>query len=112
MITLLDARIPRRRRRSRRQRVVRLELHHRPDHHSGRREHFFEQWKLRQQVRLDPLAGLVPRPQPVAEGLDHVIGGDRHVRGAAPDHAQNRREHAANRRHLAAPARPAPDGSA
>ena len=41
-------------------------------------------------------AGLVSRPQPVAERLDDVIGGDAHVGGAAIDHAEDGANHAAH----------------
>ena len=85
-----------------RERVVRLELHHRPDDDARRREGLFEQWELRQQVGFDAFAGLVAWPQFVAERLDDVIGRNGDVRGTALDHAQHRREHASNRGDLAA----------
>ena len=78
-----DTRIASRRHRPGGERIVRLELHHRPDDDAGRREGVFEQWELRQQVGFDAFAGLVARPQSIAERLDDVIGGDGDVRGAA-----------------------------
>ena len=48
-------------------------------------------------ARLDALAGLVARPQVVAERLDDVIGGDADVRGALLDHLQHRVQHADHR---------------
>ena len=60
-------------------------------------KYLFEQLELGQEIGLDPFAGLVAWPQPIAEGLDDVIGRDGDVRGAAANHAQDRREHAAHR---------------
>ena len=98
----VDTRITRRRRRRGGERIVRLELHHRPDDDAGRREGLFEQRELRQQVRFDACAGLVAWPQPVAKRLDDVIGRNSDVRGAAADHAQHRRDDASDRGDLAA----------
>ena len=97
-----DPRVPSGRDRRGSQRIVRLELHHRPDHNARRREDVFEQRELRQQVGLDAFAGLVAWPQLVAKRFDDVIGRHGNVRGAALDHAQHRREHAADRGDLAA----------
>ena len=49
----LDRADRRGRRRRRRQRIVGLELHHRPDDDAERRQRLFEQRKLREQVGLD-----------------------------------------------------------
>ena len=68
------------------QRVVGLELDHRPHGHAHRGERFLERMELRPQRRLDALAGLVAGPQIVAERLDDVIGRDADVRRAALDH--------------------------
>ena len=93
---LLDARIRRRLHRRRGQRIVRLVFDHGPDRDPERLQHFFEQPELRQEVGVDARAGLVSRPQAVAERLDDVIGGDAHVRGAAIDHAEDRADDAAH----------------
>ena len=74
MTHALHRRIRRGLHRRRRQRIVRFELHHRPDRHAERLQRVFEQLKLREEVRLDAGAGLVRRPQAVAERLDDVIG--------------------------------------
>jgi len=50
--------------------------------------------ELRPKRGLDALAGLVARPEAIAERLDDVIGGDADVRGAALDHLQHRVQHA------------------
>ena len=78
------------------QRVVRLELHHRPDDKARGRKNLFKQRELRQQVRLDAFAGFVTRPQSVAKRFDHVIGGDGDVRGAVLDHAHHGRQDPSN----------------
>ena len=64
------------------QRIVGLELDHRPDHETRRLQRLFEQRELRQERRIDSGAGLVAAPQPVAERLDDVIGRDADVRRA------------------------------
>ncbi len=76
-----------------RERVVGFELDHRPHHHAHRDERFFQRMELREQRRLDAGAGLVARPQPVAKGLDDVVGGHADVRGALLDHLQHRLQH-------------------
>ena len=98
----IDLAALRRDRARRRERVVGLELDHRPHGDAERGERFFEQRKLRPQVRLDAVAGLVPGPEPVPERLDDVIGRHAHVRGAAVDHREDGREHAAHRADFAA----------
>ena len=60
---LLDARIRRRPHRRRGQRVVRLELDHRPDHDAERRERLLEQRELREEIGVDAGAGLVAGPE-------------------------------------------------
>src|SRR5438093_12310351 len=57
------------------QRVVRLELDHRPDHDADRLERALGQWKLGEQVLRNALLGLVAWPEVVAEAADHVVGG-------------------------------------
>ena len=64
------------------ERVVGLELDHRPDDHAHRRERLLERLELRPQRRLDAVAGLVARPEVVAERLDDVVGRDADVRRA------------------------------
>ena len=61
-----------------------------------------EQEELRQQLRLDPLAGLVAGPQPVAERFDDVIRRDGDVSGAAVHHAEDGTNHATDRGDLRA----------
>ena len=96
-------RIPGRRRGRGGQRVVRLELHHRPDDNPHRGERLFEERELRQEIRIDARARLVARPQRVAERFDDVVGRHADVRGAAAiDHAEHRGEDAAHRAHFRA----------
>ena len=64
------------------QRVVGLELHHRPDDHAQRRDGVLGERELGQQLRVDALAGLVAGEELVAERLDDVVEGARHVRHA------------------------------
>ena len=54
----------------RRQRVVRLELHHGPDNDARGREDLFEQVELGQEIRLNPFARFVAGPEAVAEGFE------------------------------------------
>ena len=53
--------------------------------------------KLREQGGLDPLAGLVSRPQVVAEGFNNVIGGHPDMGASGLDQLQHRVEHAGHR---------------
>ena len=76
------------------ERVIGLELGHRPYRDAHARERFLERMELRQQRGLDAVAGLVAGPQAVAERLDDVIGRDADVRGAFLDHLQHGVEHA------------------
>ena len=66
--------------RGRRQRVVSLQLDHRPDDDSHCDERFFQRMELGPQRRLDAFARLVVPPQIVAKRLDDVIGGHTDVR--------------------------------
>ena len=50
--------------------------------------------KLREQRWVDALAGLVARPQIVAERLDDVVGGDADMRGALLLHLLDGAQHA------------------
>ena len=50
--------------------------------------------ELREQRRLDAVAGLVAGPHAVAKRLDDVIGRDADVRCSLLDHLQQRLEHA------------------
>ena len=72
----LHTRIRRRDCRRRRQRIVGLELDHRPDGKPRCRQRLFEQRELRIEIRLDARAGLVAGPELVPERLDDVVGGD------------------------------------
>jgi hypothetical protein len=81
--------------RRRRQRVVRLEIDHRPHGHAHRRQRFLQRMELRPQRGLDALAGLVARPQQVAKGLDHVVGGHAQMRRIVFDQLQHAVEDAA-----------------
>ena len=83
--------------RGRGERVVGLELDHRPDGDSHGRERLLERLELREQRRVDARARLVPGPQVVAERLDHVVGRDADVRRAALEHLQHRVQHAGRR---------------
>ena len=88
--------------RRRRERIVGLELDHRPDDDAHRGERVLERMELREQRRLDALAGLVAGPEVVAKRLDDVVGGDADVRRAAA--RASRAPSAARRR--TAPQRP------
>ena len=79
------------------QRVVGLELDHGPDHDAGGGERLLQRMELRHQRAVDALAGLVARPELVAERLDDVVGGDADVGGAALDHPEHGVHHAARR---------------
>ena len=79
------------------QRVVGLELDHRPDHDPHRGQRVFQRMKLRPQGAVDAFARLVALPEVVAEGLDDVVGRDADVRGAAFEHLRDRVEDAGDR---------------
>jgi hypothetical protein len=68
---------------SSRERVIRLELDHGPDYDAGRREGFFEQAELSQEIGFDSFASLVTWPQSIAERLDDVIRCNGDVRAAS-----------------------------
>jgi hypothetical protein len=87
-------------RRRRGQRVVGLELDHRPDDHAERPQRVFQRLELRAKQRIDPLAGLVAGPERIAKGLDDVIGGHAHMRGPALEHAKDRSDDPAHRSQL------------
>ena len=80
--------------RGRSERIVGLELDHRPDDNAHRRERLLEGMELRAQCALDTGAGLVVRPKPIAKRLDHVVGGDAEVLLAALDHLEDGLQHA------------------
>ena len=50
--------------------------------------------KLPEQRALDPGAGLVVRPKPIAKRLDHVIGGNAEVNGVGLQHLEHGLQHA------------------
>ena len=81
----------------RRQRVVGLELDHRPHRDAERRERVLEQRELREQLGVHALARLVAEPEVVAERLDDVVGGHADVRRPLLEHPEHRAEHAAHR---------------
>src|SRR5262249_54165780 len=91
---LLDARVGRGEVRRRRERVVGLELDHRPDDDAHRGEPLLERVELPEQRPLHALGGLVAGPEAVAERLDDVVGRDAHVRRAALEHLGDRMEDA------------------
>ena len=76
--------------------VVSFELDHRPDCDSHRGERILEREKLRVEHAIDSLARLVVRPELVAEGLDHVVGGHADMGRAGLDHLQHGVQHASN----------------
>ena len=77
--------------------IVGFQLGHGPhgDPHGG--QGVLEWMKLREQGRLDALTSLVAGPEPVAEGLDDVVGRHAQVRGSLFDHLQDAVEHADDR---------------
>ena len=83
--------------RRRGERVVGLELDHRPDGNAHRRERVLEWMKLGGEGRLDAGRGLVAGPEVVAERLDDVVGGDADVRLAVLDDLEHRLQHADDR---------------
>ena len=88
---LLHARIGGRHRRRRGQRIVRLELHHRPHRHAERGERLLERLELGVERRVHALAGLVAGPEVVAERLDDVVGGHAHDASRRPRACRARR---------------------
>ena len=90
---LLDALVRRRVRGRRRDRIIGLELDHRPDLQAERRRRTLGERELRDQPFVEALAGLVAGEQVVAERFDHVVERDAAVRDLA--RAQQHRERAA-----------------
>ena len=85
---LRDLGIGRRRPGGARKRVVGLELDHGPDGDPARGHDLFQQRELREQMGVDPGAGLVAGPEIVAERFDDVIGGDGDVGCAGLEQAR------------------------
>ena len=79
------------------ERVVRLQLDHRPDRNPHRGQRLLERMELRQERRLDPFARLVAVPLRIAEGFDHVIGRNAQVRGSRLHHLEDRAQDAEHR---------------
>jgi hypothetical protein len=90
---LLHALVERCEMRGRRQRIVRLQLHHGPHCDAHGLQIFLERVKLRQQRFIDAIAGLVAGPQIVTKRLDHVIRGDAEMGGPALDHLEHGMQH-------------------
>ena len=82
--------------------VVGLVLDHGEDPEARRREHRLEQRELGEEFRRHALAGLVALEHLVAEGLDHLVGGDADVGGALLEHSEDRADDRPRGRHLAA----------
>jgi hypothetical protein len=79
------------------QRIVRLVLDHGPHGNAEGTQRLFERDELGEQVSRNAGARLVSAPEPVAERLDHVIGGHGEVRDTAVDQSQDRPDHSADR---------------
>jgi hypothetical protein len=94
---LLDAVVLVREMRGRRERVVGLQFGHRPDDDAHRCKPLLQRMELREERRIDALAGLVAGPEAIAEGLDHVVGRDADMRDSALDHLQHAVHHADRR---------------
>src|SRR4029453_16721689 len=82
------------------QRVVRLELDHRPDDHAERPQRIFQRLELRAKERIDPLPRLGAGPERIAKGLDDVVGGDPQMRSAVLEDAEDRSDDTAHRSEL------------
>ena len=76
------------------ERVVRLELDHRPHRYAHRSESVFERVELREQRPLHAFARLVAGPERIAERFNDVVGGDADVRAAFLDQFEHRVQHA------------------
>ncbi len=74
------------------QRVVRLELLHRPDAEPQGPRHLLRRIELREQLRIDPLLGLVSGEEQVAKRADGVVERDRRVRDRLGGVVQEREE--------------------
>ena len=59
-----------------RERVVGFEVLHRPDPHAERAHGVLDVVELRDEIRVDALAGLVPVEERVAERSERVVEGD------------------------------------
>src|SRR6516225_2954498 len=89
-------------RRGRSECIVGLEFDHRPHQHSHRLQCLFENWKLRQQCRIDAFASLVTWIEIVPKRLNHMVGRNSDVRCSSPHHRENRSKHTAYRTNLLA----------
>ena len=76
------------------QRVVRLELDHRPHQDPEGGEGLLEGPGLGPQIGIDAVARLVAGPQVVAEGLDHVVGRHTDMGRALSEQLQHGADHA------------------
>ena len=76
------------------ERVVGLEVNHRPHDHAQRLQGLFEGVELLEEHRVDPFASLVAVPQPVAERFDDVVSGNTQMGDALLEHRQDRPDHA------------------
>jgi hypothetical protein len=94
---LLDRRILARNAHRGGERIVGLELDHRPHGDTHRGERLFERVKLRPQRRIDAGGRLVAGPQSVSKRLDDVVGCNTQIRLSALDQFQDRLEHADDR---------------
>jgi hypothetical protein len=97
----LHLRVGRGPRRRRGERIVGLELHHRPHRNSGLGERLLEQRELRHQVGGHPLPGLVAGPELVPERFDDVIGSHPEIPDALAEQAAEGGQHAPDGRNLA-----------
>jgi hypothetical protein len=76
------------------ERIVGLQLDHRPDRDAHRGERLLERMELREEGGLDPIAGFVAGPELVSERLDDMIGRHADVRLSRLDHLQHGLQHA------------------
>ena len=77
--------------------VVGLELDHRPHRAAHRRQRVLERTELPMERALQSFAGLVTRPEVVAERLDDMVGGHADVSCPGLHHLQHCTEHARDR---------------
>lgn len=82
--------------------VVGFEFDHGPHRDSHGPQCVLERVELAPEGRIDPFAGLVPGVEVIAKGLDHVVRGDGHVRGAVLDQVEHAPQHAPKGTGLAA----------
>jgi hypothetical protein len=97
---LADARVGRGHGRCGGQRVVGLELNHRPDDHAERAQRVLQRVELGAESGIHALTGLVARPERVAKRFDDVIGRHAQVRRARLEHRDDGRDHAVDRPQL------------